>query len=119
MSNNTVFEYVGKHPLHTIRHGNSRTPGGEYVKTAPTVKKATVANLTQYKEPRQIHTDVVLDDSMKATRDLRQVQNMKYADKKAKRETTHTDEGWRHQKSLRTRIGLCLWSKAVVHQQSP
>ena len=93
-SNNAVFEYVGKYPLHTIPHGNAGTPGGEYVKTVPTEITSTVANLTQYNEPRQIHTDLVLDDSMKARRDLRQVQNMKYADKKATRETTNTDEGY-------------------------
>ena len=56
------------------------------LKTAPIVKKAIVANLTQwFKEPRQIHIDLVLDDSMEATRDLRQDQNMKYADNKSKR----------------------------------
>ena len=84
-SNNAIFVSVGKHPMHTIRHGNARTPGGEYVKTALTVKKAIVTNLTQCKEPRQIYTDLVLDDSMEVPRDLRQVQNMKYADNKAKR----------------------------------
>ena len=91
-SNNAEFEYV-EHPLHT--RGNARTPGGEYVKTAPIVKNAIVANLTQFKEQdKYLHTVLVLDDSMEATRDVRQVQNMKYADNKAKRETTNTDEGY-------------------------
>ena len=84
-SNNTVFEYVGKHPLHTIPHRNIRTPGGEYLKPASTVKKAIVANLTQYKEPRQIYTDLVLDDSMEAMRDLKYEVCRQQSEKRNKR----------------------------------
>ena len=85
-SNNAVFEYLGKYPLHTIPHGNARTPGGEYVKTAHTVKTVIVANLAHNKLPRQIYTDLVLEDSKEAPRDLRQVQNIKYAHEKEKQQ---------------------------------
>ena len=38
-SNNAIFEYVGKYPLHTTPYGNARKPGGEYVETATNIHR--------------------------------------------------------------------------------
>ena len=115
-SNNAVFEYLGKYPLYTIPHRNARTPGGEYVKTGDSVKKAIVASLTHHKVPRQIYTDLVLDDLKEAPRDLRQVQNIKYSHDKEKRETNRpTDDGFKiHRKNNADDI-QALFSKIHDH----
>ena len=73
-----VVEYLGVFPLTTTMHGNSKKgSSSEYVRTCDTTKKNINDRITDA-PPRKVYSDMVLEDSVNAPRNLKQVQNMKH-----------------------------------------
>jgi hypothetical protein len=86
MKNQAVVEYIGTFRQETQPHGNSKKTTNEYVRTSCTVKRK-LDEMTETNKglaPREIYEHMVLNGSDCAPRDLRQVQNAKYHNKKQK-----------------------------------
>jgi hypothetical protein len=86
MKNLAVVEYIGTFCQETQPHGNSKKTTNEYVRTSCTVKRK-LDEMTETNKglaPREIYEHMVLNGSDCAPRDLRQVQNAKYHNKKQK-----------------------------------
>ena len=74
-----VVEYLGTFPSIISVHGNSKKgTGSEYVKTCATTKEK-INDRIKNEPPRNVYCDMVLDDSMDAPRNLKQIQNFKQA----------------------------------------
>ena len=66
-------------------HGNSKKGSrSEYAKTSESVK-SDIKDKVKNDQPRNVYSEMVLDNSMEAPRDLKQVQNFKHANTKQKR----------------------------------
>ena len=100
-----VVEYIGNYPQNNAPHGNSKNIIGDYVRTACAVKRKIEDMVEARKTPRAIYEDMVLDSSNYAPRDLKQVQNAKYAAGKKKR--TH-DKGNNHMQNAADEIQTLL-----------
>jgi len=77
-------EYIGEFPKTISLHGNNKSGHGEYVRTTTEIIIGIKEKVSCQKS-REIYTALALDDSMEAPRDLKQVQNFKYNEKKKAR----------------------------------
>ncbi len=84
MKNLTVVEYIGTFCQKPQPHGNSKKTTNEYVRTSCTVKRKLDEMTETNKAPRDIYEHMVLNGSDCGPRDLKQVQNAKYHNKKQK-----------------------------------
>ena len=82
-----VVEYTGTFPQN-VPHGNAKNSNTEYVRSSEAVKtklaekfKDTNGSLVA---PKNVYEEMVLEDPENAPRDLKQVQNLKYLEKKEK-----------------------------------
>ena len=74
-----VAEHIGDFPQNNLPHGNCKTITGEYVRTSCAVKQNLDDMIEARDTPREVYEDMVLSNPDCAPRDLRQVQNAKYA----------------------------------------
>ena len=80
-----VVEYLGEFPTTVSMHGNSKKGScSEYVRTSESVK-SDIKDKVKNDQPRNVYSEMVLNNSMEAPRDLKQVQNFKQANTKQKR----------------------------------
>jgi hypothetical protein len=80
-----VAEYLGVFPLTTSMHGNSKKgSGSEYVRTSKSTRKEINDRVTNA-PPRNVYCDMVLEDSIDAPRNLKQVQNIKQTNARKQR----------------------------------
>ena len=85
---NAVVEYLGRFPTTVSMHGNSKKgSSSEYVRTSESVKNE-IKNKVKCEQPRNVYSEVVLNNSVEAPRDLKQVQNFKHTNSKQQRELT-------------------------------
>lgn len=86
MKNLTVIEYIGTFCQKPQPHGNSKKTTNEYVRTSSSVKRKLeeMTEMNKALPPRDIYEHVVLNGSDCGPRDLKQVQNAKYYNKKQK-----------------------------------
>ena len=90
-----VVEYTGTFPQN-VPHGNAKNSNAEYVRSSEAVK----TKLTEkFKDgngslvaPRKVYEEMVLEDPENAPRDLKQVQNLKYLEKKKNRRQKNTEQ---------------------------
>ena len=107
-----VVEYIGNYPQNNAPHGNSKNIIGDYVRTACAVKRKIEDMVEARKTPRAIYEDMVLDSSNYAPRDLKQVQNAKYAAGKKRERTTKETTIC---KTRRTRYKPCYLTFTNIH----
>ena len=82
-----VTKYLGTFPSHTAMHGNSKKgAGSEYVRTSEATKEK-IKEKVACAPPRNVYTDMVLENSFDAPRNLKQVQNIKHNNERGKRNT--------------------------------
>ena len=81
-----VVEYIGPYPDNISIHGNAKSANSEYVRTTPTVM-TNIKDKMEVQQPREVYTTLTLDGSTCAPRDLKQVQNAKYQQKKETKPT--------------------------------
>ena len=81
-----VVEYIGPYPDNISIHGNAKSANSEYVRTTPTVM-TNIKDKIEVQQPREVYTTLTLDGSTCAPRDLKQVQNAKYQQKKPNLQT--------------------------------
>ena len=80
-----VVEYLGQFPTTVSMHGNSKKgSSSEYVRTSESVKYE-IKDKVKNEQPRNVYSEMVLNNSIEAPRDLKQVQNFKYANSKQQR----------------------------------
>ena len=72
-----LVEYIGKYPTINFAHGNAKNSKGDYMRTSDNINSEIIDKIIAHQMPRQVYTDMVLNDSDNAPRDLRQVQNVK------------------------------------------
>jgi hypothetical protein len=81
-----VVEYIGIFPNTPSVHGNSKSSNAEYVRTSEATKNKLIEKVSATSvAPRKIYEEMILDDSLSAPRDLKQVQNAKHLEQKKKR----------------------------------
>jgi hypothetical protein len=74
-----VVEYLGTFPSIISVHGISKKgTGSEYMRMCATTKEK-INDRIKNEPPRNVYCDMVLDDSMDAPRNLKQIQNFKQA----------------------------------------
>ena len=88
LSSSLCIEYIGKFPDITTSHGNAKSENNEYVRTQPQIKEK-IKGYTKAAAPRDVYAKMLLEDSINAPRDLKQVQNVKYHNMKEERGSTH------------------------------
>ena len=80
-----VVEYIGEFPANVSMHGNSKKGScSEYVRTSKATK-LKIMDKVKSDQPRNVYCEMVLENSMEAPRDLKQVQNFKQANAKEQR----------------------------------
>ena len=75
--NTAIVEYLGKFPATPSIHGNRTKSTGEYVRTTKEVRD-NIKEKTKTSSPHEVYEELVLNGSMCAPRDLKQVQNYAY-----------------------------------------
>ena len=75
--NAAIVEYLGKFPATPSIHGNRTKSTGEYVRTTKEVRD-NIKEKTKTSSPHEVYEELVLNGSMCAPRDLKQVQNYAY-----------------------------------------
>ena len=82
-----VAEYLGTFPSHTAMHRNSKKgAGSEYVRTSEATKEK-IKEKVACAPPRNVYSDMVLENSFDAPRNLKLVQNIKHKNERGKRNT--------------------------------
>ena len=72
-----VVEYLGKFPETPSMHGNSEKGScSEYVRTSESTKSKMIEKVRN-DQPQNVYSEMVLENSMEAPQDLKQVQNFK------------------------------------------
>ena len=79
-----VVEYIGPYLDNISIHGNAKSANS--VRTTPTVM-TNIKDKIKVQQPREVYTTLTLDGSNCALRDLKQVQNAKYQQKKETKPT--------------------------------
>ena len=75
--NLAIVEYLGTYPETASLHGNAKkTTNSEYIRSSEAVME-TIAEEVKHQAPLDVYTNMVLNDSLSAPRDLKQVQNVK------------------------------------------
>ena len=78
--------FIGNFPNTPSVHGNSKSLSSEYVRTSEATKIKLMEKVNASSSPpKKIYEEMILDDSLSAPRDLKQVQNTKHLEQKKKR----------------------------------
>ncbi|CAG2244601.1 unnamed protein product [Mytilus edulis] len=96
-------EYIGIFPTTTSLHGNNKNGHGDYIRTNAQIVD-DIKGMVKTQNCREIYTDLALDDSMEAPRDLKQIQNFKYNEKK--RERPHQQKASNNADDIQTLMSM-------------
>ena len=83
-----LVEYQGIYPKTTSSHGNAtiHKKDDAYVRTKPEILN-NISEQSKHKQtPRQIYKDMVMNDSIEAPRDFKQVRNVRYQNSQKEKE---------------------------------
>jgi hypothetical protein len=83
-----LFKSCSWSDVYAIMHGYlpAKSANSEYVRTTPTVM-TNIKDKIEVQQPREVYTTLTLDGSACAPRDLKQVQNAKFQQKKEPKPT--------------------------------
>lgn len=80
-----VVEYIGPFPKVPAPHGNAKRTNTEYIRSSEAAKCKLVKKMNTFAPPRKVYEEMVLEDTITAPQDLKQVQNTKYLQNKKNR----------------------------------
>ena len=81
-----IVEYIGKYPEKAAPHGNAKHQDTMFTRTKPFVLEKTREKIDVLNpNNRGLYKDMVMDNSLQAPRDLKQVRNLKYQKSKKDR----------------------------------